>query len=734
MTSSHRMRSALITAALLGAGLAGPGFLDAPLTAQQAPPVQPARGPTAMRALRAGELSALQLWTGSAQRLQVPERADGRVEVALRIQGTDEILRLRPHSVRAPDMVVRVQDAAGSWRVHTPPPVATVRGEIVGRPGSRVTGTLSGGRLTALVQRDAEAPFWAVQPLPDAADSGEHAVYAADDVVDVGAACQALPAPFSQPPPVTVATEASASRVCEIAIDTDAEYFALNGSSVEATVSDVEDIINGMEALYLAGAGISYSLTEVVVRTDAADPYDSTDSLAQLIELRQEWNAHHGDAERDIAHLFTGKELDGSIIGRAYIGVMCSSDSGYGISQSRFSANFSARVALTAHEVGHNWNAPHCNGEFDCNVMCSGLGGCAGDLSRFGTTASLAIAAARSAAPCLSEGAIPEGPAIDTITPAFGPACGDRLVVLSGGPFVDDPATTVRFDGAPAEILSITDDTLTLITPEGVGGRRVDVIVDGPTGTTLLADVYTFEWHINPGDQGQAAIGVDDIDRAYFAGTAGTELRAEVRRKGKSNEPRIVPGLRLRGPNGSVLITVEDDPLKPKHRARFTKLVLPTTGTYTLEIYGVDGSIGGYRLTTRARLFRRLKQSVGIGPSTPVATVSFGALPDTTLRSLQFKARKAKGDFATIEGLPAALLPRLAGVWGPDGPVDFVGFMTVNSKADQVRLKNVPLDGFGDYELILGSEAASVGYGEVRLSLKPPKLKRVKHTAEPEAD
>jgi hypothetical protein len=38
----------------------------------------------------------------------------------------------------------------------------------------------------------------------------------------------------------------------------------------------------------------------------------------------------------------------------------------------------SRRVALTAHEVGHNWNARHCDDVSPCNVMCSSLGGCDG--------------------------------------------------------------------------------------------------------------------------------------------------------------------------------------------------------------------------------------------------------------------------------------------------------------------------------------------------------------------
>jgi len=99
----------------------------------------------------------------------------------------------------------------------------------------------------------------------------------------------------------------------------------------------------------------------------------------------------------------TGKNLDGSVIGVAWLAVICNSSNGYGLSQSRFTSNMTNRVGLTAHEVGHNWNADHCDGDGDCYIMCSALGGCAGDVTRFGSRSIGSITSYRDTRGCLSQ-------------------------------------------------------------------------------------------------------------------------------------------------------------------------------------------------------------------------------------------------------------------------------------------------------------------------------------------
>ena len=98
----------------------------------------------------------------------------------------------------------------------------------------------------------------------------------------------------------------------------------------------------------------------VIVRTSEPDPYTTKDPFALLNRFRDEWNANQVGTPRDTAHLVTGRQMDGNIIGLAWVGVVCNLPWAYALSEFNFS--FATHVTLIAHEVGHNWNAPHCDG------------------------------------------------------------------------------------------------------------------------------------------------------------------------------------------------------------------------------------------------------------------------------------------------------------------------------------------------------------------------------------
>jgi hypothetical protein len=77
-----------------------------------------------------------------------------------------------------------------------------------------------------------------------------------------------------------------------------------------------------------------------------------------LSEFRNHWNANYYSTAYDLAHMWTGKNMDGSTIGIAYLGVVCEARSySYGISQ-RFTSS-PGKFILTAHEIGHNFGATH---------------------------------------------------------------------------------------------------------------------------------------------------------------------------------------------------------------------------------------------------------------------------------------------------------------------------------------------------------------------------------------
>jgi hypothetical protein len=324
------------------------------------------------------------------------------------LEGKGYLLELRPHSFRADDFQLLVQRADGSFESVEPSAPATVVGRILGQPGSRVGGSLQDGQLTAVIVREDGAIF-GVQPLssidPTAASSA-HIVYSNRDLITGPWKCGGDILEPAADDGAGFSDQGTGLKICDVGFDADVEFYNKNHGSVDETMHDIESVMAGVEAIYERDTQITYEVTTILVRTAEPDPYGSTDPGTLLSQFRGDWNSNHGPIRRDIAHLMTGKNLNGSVIGIAYLGVVCGS-SGYGLSQSRFSSNFSFRVGLTAHEMGHNWNASHCDGITPCYIMCSTIGGCSGNVTKFDPTSITAIKNHKNSRNCLDDLLLP---------------------------------------------------------------------------------------------------------------------------------------------------------------------------------------------------------------------------------------------------------------------------------------------------------------------------------------
>ena len=119
------------------------------------------------------------------------------------------------------------------------------------------------------------------------------------------------------------------------------------------------------------------------------------------------------------------------------IGTFCDSSNAYGVTW--FSGSRINDVATVAHELGHNWNAKHCNSNPPCYIMCSWAGGCNQNSKLFGPQAVNEINVFRSARGCLSR-FTPDIPSLTSIGPntaenfnwnALYPG-GGQLITLTG--------------------------------------------------------------------------------------------------------------------------------------------------------------------------------------------------------------------------------------------------------------------------------------------------------------
>lgn len=290
-------------------------------------------------------------------------------------------VELWPHSLRAPGFQLLVREGGALRRVQPAEP-RTYQGRIPGEPGSEVRATWGPDGLHAVLRGPGGTRF--VEPLTEFGQSGPgHVLYRAEDLAPVQGLCGVhgshpltAPAAGAQAAPRGV----RAPAVLELAVDTDVEYFRLNGSNVEATMHDIEMVINSVEAEYVRDVDISIQITAILVATAEPDPYSSTDPRVLLqSQLTPEWQSQrHTGIRRDAVQLFTGKDIDNNVIGIAWIGTVCGS-LGQGLSQSRFTSRLPSRTDLTAHELGHNWSAQHCDTLFAgcCSepsyTMCSGI-------------------------------------------------------------------------------------------------------------------------------------------------------------------------------------------------------------------------------------------------------------------------------------------------------------------------------------------------------------------------
>jgi hypothetical protein len=321
---------------------------------------------------------------------------------------------VRPAAVRAPGFRVRIQDASGDLRaVPTPPPSVWV-GQLIDRPDSRVLVRRADGQLSGSVSLGS-GEVWQLAPvgtLPGHAGDGRHVAYRLAAGAATAGTC-ALGGPAISPSgPIPERLDKSASltvRICELACDADVEFFELNGSSVDATVADIELVIAGVSTVYALDLRLAYQITEVIVRTAEPDPYDQTVPMVLLQQFTDHWQDHHGDVPRDLAHLFTGKDLAGTPVGIAWQGTgVCSVYNGYSLVQSRFSSELAERIAVSAHELGHNYDAVHCDygGSWWCRIMCAAIGGCSGGVQSFGPLAIEDIGAEADAVGCLEPGTV----------------------------------------------------------------------------------------------------------------------------------------------------------------------------------------------------------------------------------------------------------------------------------------------------------------------------------------
>ena len=310
------------------------------------------------------ELNLKNSWNTKLRINPTPERA---IRVSIPIDNVSYMLELEPHSIRAEGYKVFMQDDNGELYEVPAGPIRTLRGSISELEGSVISGSLMEDGLYARIHLADGSEIW-MEPVGQRVNgvaSNVYAFYRTSDIIASGGVCEAddhmSVARILQMQADHNAQSANRGTIictAQLGCDTDYEYFQDWGSQTESRINSV---INSVNTQYESQLNLTHEITTVIVRSSSDDPYTTTNAGSLLDQFADEWNSNQGSIPRDVAHLFTGKSLQGGTIGIAWLGVVCYTGSAYSLVESDCCGSFGCTTDLSAHELGHNWGAGHVN-------------------------------------------------------------------------------------------------------------------------------------------------------------------------------------------------------------------------------------------------------------------------------------------------------------------------------------------------------------------------------------
>ncbi|WP_447968558.1 M12 family metallo-peptidase [Nitrospira sp. M1] len=207
-----------------------------------------------------------------------------------------------------------------------------------------------------------------VQP---SSDSSTHGIYRLSDTRDLGVATCGLGTPGRPAKPMTdysalleelkgfvPAQAAGASFNLDMAIVSDPQFAQIQqdnfGTSADAAVLARLNVVDG---IFSEQVGVQIHLVEI--RHLAQNGTLTSTNPSTLLDQFGNFTSGSTFTHPGIAHLFTGRDLNGSTIGIAFLSSLCSSRFGVGVDQIR--GGGTAGALVVAHELGHNFGAPHDN-------------------------------------------------------------------------------------------------------------------------------------------------------------------------------------------------------------------------------------------------------------------------------------------------------------------------------------------------------------------------------------
>lgn len=150
--------------------------------------------------------------------------------------------------------------------------------------------------------------------------------------------------------------QGSASRELRITLVLDTEFQDLYPDAASVAVAT----LNVVDGFYTGSVSRPYPNTRLRLHHLVALADNGPLTMTAHIDLFSAFKAFVPDQNipfHGVAHLFSGKAFDGSVIGYASLNALCSATQGYGINQMTFPGG--SRATLVAHELAHNFGVQH---------------------------------------------------------------------------------------------------------------------------------------------------------------------------------------------------------------------------------------------------------------------------------------------------------------------------------------------------------------------------------------
>lgn len=253
------------------------------------------------------------------------------------------------------------------------PELALFRGVVAGESGSSVFLSFSAGRVDGVITSGGRSFVVSSGPAGQALSP---VVYDLAEVSDEHIAPGFDCATDRLPQPLALLADAqrrgaanrgdAPCRRADIAVETDVEYRQLLGGSAPATAY-IGTLMGAVSEIYERDVNTRLQVVYSRIWSGApgTDPWTQGDTVNQLYQFQDYWNANMTSISRHVAHFLSGRGLGGGV---AYLPGLCQDGYDYGLSanlngffpypiQHNSAQNWDLMV--TAHELGHNFGAPH---------------------------------------------------------------------------------------------------------------------------------------------------------------------------------------------------------------------------------------------------------------------------------------------------------------------------------------------------------------------------------------